>query len=65
MEIGDKVTRDELKESGWEFQKEILATACEIWTKGTLRMIWRVKYETVYALWDKKDYRPKRKYMLP
>jgi len=53
MEIGDKISRVELTELGWELVKELLKCSCEIWEKGTQRLMWRVKTETIYTLWNK------------
>lgn len=52
MEVGQKITRAELTEEGWELVKS-LAGSCEIYSKGSRRLLWRVKYKTIYSLWDK------------
>lgn len=53
MEIGDKITKSELTKDGWELFKEVPNCGTEIWSKGTRRLMWRVKYESIYLLWDK------------
>ena len=53
MEIGEKVTREKLIADGWNLVKAIARAACEIWSKDTLKIIWRVKTETIYTIVDK------------
>jgi hypothetical protein len=54
VEIGDKISRQKLTELGWTMTKEIRKASCEIWENDTQRLIWRVKTEMVYLMWDNK-----------
>lgn len=51
----EKKTRDVLTEDGWTLVKEIANSGLEIWSKDTLRLIWRVKTESIYHLWNTKN----------
>lgn len=59
MEIGNIITRQELLTQGWTFQQKIMKGSAEIWTKDTSgktylqSIIWRVKTQSVYLMWDR------------
>lgn len=58
MQIGEKYSRQQLKELGWKKEADAKGFA-EIWTKDThyggyqTKVVWRVKTQAIYLMWDK------------
>ena len=51
MEIGEKISSQKLTELGWEKIKALAGNSCEIWSKESQKIIWRIKNESVYLIW--------------
>lgn len=53
MQIGDKVSKIKLTERGWKLVKEIAKAGVQVWSNDTQSMIWRVKTESIYLMWER------------
>lgn len=57
MKKGEKISADSLEEEGWIKVCDFFKSDLQVWAKGTMRLIWRVKYEIIILLYDRKDYK--------
>lgn len=53
MKPKDKISKEELFSSGWEFLKVIKGSGFCLFTRGEESIIWRFKTDTVLFYWDK------------
>lgn len=56
MEKGKPFTSESLKEDGWIKVCDFLHSDLEVWAKGTMRAVRRVKNEIIILLYNRKDY---------
>ena len=57
MNKGEKISTDSLEGTGWVKVCDFLKSDLQVWAKGTMRLVWRVKNELIILLYDRKDYK--------